>query len=120
MFRTFYARSFGGVSKGSSVKPSKSTPADLKRCWILYLKCLSRTALRAGTLFAKYRFKRLAHIDNVKNLSLWKELPVFFQTCLTVRFSLKRSFSHYAPSLLASFSGMSLLTASINLLFTFY
>lgn len=63
---------------------------------------------------------RVANLHNVKNLSLWNTLLVFCQTCLTVRFSLKRSSSHYAPSLLASFSGTSLLTASINLQFTFY
>ena len=57
---------------------------------------------------------------NVKNLSLWKHLPVFCQTRLTMRFLLKCSSLHYAPSLLASFSGTSQLTASINLQFTFY
>ena len=100
-------------------------------CSISFPKCRGLTAHRAAILSFQSNPKRLASMIfnvqpgvakpyNVKNLSLWKHLPVFCQTCLTVRFSLKRLFSHYAPSLLASFSGTNLLTASINLQFTFY
>lgn len=108
-----------------------STTNFLPRCWISSTRCNGRTDIPAVILSFQSNPKRLASMIfnvqpgvakpyNVKNLSLWKHLPVFCQTILTVRFSLKRLFSHYAPSLLASFSGTNLLTASINLQFTFY
>lgn len=109
----------------------RSTMSFLPRFWISCPRCHGLTARPAAILSFQSNPKRLAsmffnvqptvaRLHNVKNLSLWNTLPVFCRTRLTVRFSLKRSSSHYAPSLLVLSNGTNQLTASINLLFTFY